>query len=393
MKILMIHSQLGAYGGGEIDFWSIVKEIQKTNEVAIFGFGEGQKKKDYYPFKEKKNTGLIFSLRDRFFYPALFFRLRRYIKTVAPDIIHMSSNDKYQSTVLLACAGVPTILTVRTYHLICYTTNACYNNFTRACRCVRGISLHCFTRGCISGIKFILLYAPLKVQFFFYRLIISRFIVPSKRLYSFLEARGVKNLEYTPHFTPVDIKEWKNQKKVDIIFVGRIYQYKGIFDLVNAFKLVKQEIRGVTLRIVGTGPDLPDLRRFAEKEGLTEDIQFAGRIPHEKISEEYANAKITVMPSLWAEQFGLVGVESMSCGTPVVAYDTGGISDWLIDGENGFLVKRNDIRGLSQKIIAILTEDGLRERFSENGLKYVADHFEKTKIISKIKQVYNSISK
>jgi glycosyltransferase involved in cell wall biosynthesis len=75
----------------------------------------------------------------------------------------------------------------------------------------------------------------------------------------------------------------------------------------------------------------------------------------------YARARLVVVPSMIPESFGLVGIEAMACARPVVAFDSGGIRDWLPDGDVGFLVPRGDLRTLAARIDLLLADDTLVE--------------------------------
>ena len=93
------------------------------------------------------------------------------------------------------------------------------------------------------------------------------------------------------------------------------------------------------------------------------------------------------MPSLWREQFGLVGIEALACGLPCVASDTGGIPEWLIDGENGYLVPPGDKEALAEKLTLVLSSNELRERFSEYGQRFVEDKYGASKYAANLLRV------
>ena len=72
--------------------------------------------------------------------------------------------------------------------------------------------------------------------------------------------------------------------------------------------------------------------------GLENNVTFIGHVDSSSIVNVFQSADITVVPSVWEEQFGMIGPESMACGTPVIGSDVGGIPEWLIDGKTGYLV-------------------------------------------------------
>ena len=102
-----------------------------------------------------------------------------------------------------------------------------------------------------------------------------------------------------------------------MLFVGRLVEAKGIRDAIDAWRRSGLEL---PLVAAGTGP----LRRQVEAEG----VEVLGWIDRRRLSATYRRAAVVVMPSRWQEPFGLVGLEALTLGTPVVAWDSGGVCEW-----------------------------------------------------------------
>jgi glycosyltransferase involved in cell wall biosynthesis len=100
---------------------------------------------------------------------------------------------------------------------------------------------------------------------------------------------------------------------------------------------------------------------------------------------------MVVIPSLIPEAFGLVGIEAMTFGKPVVAFDSGGIREWLIDGETGFLVKRGDIRGLGDRISQLLKEESLAREMGKKGKERVEKFYRKDIHLKKLLAIYEEV--
>jgi glycosyltransferase involved in cell wall biosynthesis len=114
------------------------------------------------------------------------------------------------------------------------------------------------------------------------------------------------------------------------------------------------------MKIAGCGNDEGLLRKMVSDLGLDSRVEFIGRVSELGTLYEWANT--TVMPCRWQEPFGLVGIESMSHARPVVAFDVGGISEWLRDGENGYLVRHGDVRALADTLDKLAgAEEALRK--------------------------------
>src|SRR6185436_12837217 len=94
--------------------------------------------------------------------------------------------------------------------------------------------------------------------------------------------------------------------------------------------------------ILGDGNHRAHCERLCRKLGLEDRVQFRGFILRHELKDFYLESSVFVVSSLWPEPFGLVGPEAMRYGLPVVAFDAGGIKEWLIDGQNGYLVPWKD---------------------------------------------------
>jgi glycosyltransferase involved in cell wall biosynthesis len=132
-----------------------------------------------------------------------------------------------------------------------------------------------------------------------------------------------------------------------MLFVGQVVRGKGLDLLLNAAALVQGDWR---LDVVGRGRQLEECRGLAVRLGIADRVNFAGWVPHQQLDDWYRRASFTVVPSRWPEPFGMIGLESMSRGRPVVAFDSGGIRDWLAHDEAGLLVPALDVPRLAEAL-------------------------------------------
>ncbi len=158
-------------------------------------------------------------------------------------------------------------------------------------------------------------------------------------------------------------RDWASASREPLIlFVGQIVRGKGVDLLLHALAEVKRECHCV---IVGAGPQMTECVALARKMGLGERVTFLGWVSHEKLGDYYARARVVAVPCRWAEPFGMVGVEAMWASRPVVAFATGGITDWLADGETGFAVPERDTQAFAQALDHILGDDTLCARMGQ----------------------------
>jgi D-inositol-3-phosphate glycosyltransferase len=168
-----------------------------------------------------------------------------------------------------------------------------------------------------------------------------------------------------------------------ILFVGRIQPLKGIDTLIRALALVKQRepalAQNVCVAIIGGDPN-PDaeieqaefkrLESLRVELGIGDVVTFLGAKDQDTLVYYYSAAAMVVMPSHY-ESFGMVALEAMACGTPIVASDVGGLSFSIEDGYNGYLVPGRNPQALADKIIVLLKYPILRDQLGEQARAWV----------------------
>ncbi|MEW6742804.1 MAG: glycosyltransferase family 4 protein [Planctomycetota bacterium] len=174
-----------------------------------------------------------------------------------------------------------------------------------------------------------------------------------------------------------------------ILFVGRLVRQKGLTDFLEA--LSRLGSRTWLARVVGEGEMLEEGRRAVERDRLGARVVFAGRASSTELAGHYQWSRFLVMPSLVPESFGLVGVESLSFGKPVVAYHAGGVTEWLQDGVTGFLVRRGEVGELAGRIARLLADEPLRERLGENGRRLVESRFTLEGHVNRLLEIYAGV--
>jgi D-inositol-3-phosphate glycosyltransferase len=141
-----------------------------------------------------------------------------------------------------------------------------------------------------------------------------------------------------------------------VLYVGRFDPIKGIDRLLEAMAYLKHLKRTRLVIIGGDDPGTPEyqnLKRLSGKFGIEESVHFVGRVEQNQLTPYYNAADALVVPSYY-ESFGLVGLESLACGTPVVATRVGAMEDILVDGKTGYVVAGATPRGLANSIEKII---------------------------------------
>jgi D-inositol-3-phosphate glycosyltransferase len=188
-----------------------------------------------------------------------------------------------------------------------------------------------------------------------------------------------------------------------VLFVGRIEQIKGIDVLLRALGLLffrRPDLRSdVCLLVVGGALDpqddapetekIQDLRRLVHDHRMEANVNFVGSLDQETLALYYAAADVCAVPSL-TESFGLVALEAMACGTPVVGTRVGGLQTLIEDGESGLLVPAGDYQALAEAIAQVLTDHRLRTHLA-HGARDRAEHFTWQGVGEKIVALYDSV--
>lgn len=192
-----------------------------------------------------------------------------------------------------------------------------------------------------------------------------------------------------PHFIN------KGQKK--ILFIGRLIAWKGTSILIRSLKKIYVKDPSILLFIVGDGPEKQSLENLANDLDITENVCFLGNLPRKELQLCYKNASVFVLPSIihknQTEGLGVVLLEAMASGVPVIGSNIGGIPDIIKDGVNGLLVPPGDPDALAAAIINILDNSDLSERFRDAGLKTINEKFSWDKISDQFIEIYQKLFK
>jgi D-inositol-3-phosphate glycosyltransferase len=183
-----------------------------------------------------------------------------------------------------------------------------------------------------------------------------------------------------------------------LLFVGRLQPLKGIDTLLQAAQVVRRHHARLQVLIVGGGVDARDereeselhrLRALAEQLRLALHVHFIRAQPQEVLARYYAAADIFVMPSHY-ESFGMVVLEAMACGTPVVASRVGGLTSTVVSGHTGFLVPEGDGPAFARAILRLLASPTLRDACAQASLRR-AQAFTWPCIVDRIGQLYGHL--
>ena len=177
---------------------------------------------------------------------------------------------------------------------------------------------------------------------------------------------GVDRDDFPPPAPEEEAGAWEGR----LLYVGRVEGRKGVETAVRALALLPPDH---TLEILGRGTEdsIAELRRVGSTAGAGDRVSF-GAVDREALRPRYLAADVLVFPSEWEEPFGLVPLEAMACGRPVVATATGGAAEFLLDGVNCLLFPSGDVEALAAAVRRLAADPKLRARLVDGGLRTAA---------------------
>jgi glycosyltransferase involved in cell wall biosynthesis len=391
MNLLFVHQNLGAHGGAEANILLTATELKsRGHKVALLhASSTGRSEAGWRAvFSE------CFQLPGKNVLPFVDSVLEEFV----PNVIYLHNLADLELIESLLLSGVPVARMVHDHAMYCMRGYK-YNYFTRAI-CTRPASLACVfpCLACVtknpdrSGlpVKWTS-YADKRKEIVLNRQC-QRLVVYSRYSRNELIGNGFDPVKIHIH---VPIRCWGAKGPVSsfsdrnlILFAGQIIRGKGVDLLLKALARIRTPFECL---ILGDGNHKSYCQKLCAKLGLNDRVQFRGFIPQEELQQYYLDASVFAVSSVWPEPFGMVGPEAMRYGLPVVAFDAGAIQEWLIDGENGFLVPWMDIDAFAARTEELLSNKSLARQMGRNGLERVNQQYDSVRQIDGLENLFREM--
>ena len=276
--------------------------------------------------------------------------IERTLKREKFDVLHLHNFGFPSILQILASPAAFNTLNILTFHAN-IKGNKFFKNFPTF--------LYFLNKICQWRIDGIIGVAPLILEYF------KHYEGPKKVI-----PNGINLDEFNPHVPK--LKKFSDGK-INILFLGRIEERKGLIYLLKAFKILAEKYSNLRLIIVGKGPLEQECKEYVRENNLKE-VVFEGQAPR-GVASYYKTADIFVSPAIFGESFGLVLLEAMACGTPIVAFANQGYKSFL-KGKVGerFLVKPKDYKELAKKIEILIKNPKLRKKIATKGISEVEEY-------------------
>ncbi len=387
MNILMvIYSPLGL-GGAEVSTLSLAEELQKRGHAVYIASTEGYPRITTLRFSKYRKIPL-YSIHNLYLKNFLTMTIRK--KKI--DIVH--AQDRLTSVPAILAAemcNIPCVVHFRDYWFAC-PKSSCLRKDFKECTACKIIDI---TKCSNTWYRI-----PWDVRKSLYlrkcRKILNRadakIAVSTAVKQKLKELRihdNIKVIHNGRHAPPRLKQSKKDGTEINIVFFGSFFETKGIRNIIQVMKNIVETNSNVRFTMVGDGPLYNEVQQFIRHYNLNQ-FSTLGKLRHEEVWEVYQSADIVVLPSIWAEPFSGVILETMFSGKPIVASNKGGMLDVISDGQTGFLVNPLDLRQWEQQIQTLIDSQELRENMGRNALVR-AKEFTPEKIAEQTELVYSDV--
>jgi glycosyltransferase involved in cell wall biosynthesis len=359
VKLLYVHETLGSLGGAEANVHITATELKQSGwDVGLL---------------YRRRSGRSEPAWDSLFSPHLFLGdPAAALATFQPDVIYVHKWDDLAGLEALLDSGIPAVRMVHDHDIYCLRSYKYHVLSRKICRrpaspfCVfpclaplkrqRGGKLPFSWQSYSAKLREIETDRRFSAHF-----VVTEYMRHELEINRFERAR-IEIFPPVPRPAPPLTSNFSERNL--LVYAGQIIRGKGVDVMLESLARVKHPFE---LIILGDGHHKPTCEKLTRKLGLQDRVRFAGFIPQDELRQYYAEASAVLIPSVWPEPIATVGLEVMRFGLPVIAFDAGGISDWLTDNENGRLIPWMDREAFAAAVDGILGDKSRAREMGENG--------------------------
>lgn len=215
-------------------------------------------------------------------------------------------------------------------------------------------------------------------------------IVPSNKIKGIFEHNNLLNGKWQVVDPWIDLNMFYPDKTVQrkpwqILFAGNFIPHKGINVLLKAWKLVNRRLPMANIVAIGDQRCINETTDLAKELDL-QNVSFINHLPQNQLRSMYNESALTIFPSIWEETIGLIWIESLACGTPVICSDVGSMKELLTKGGELF-EPRNHVE-LAEKIVDLLLSPSKRNVYAREGFEYVNSRFQPARAANDFANLY-----
>lgn len=396
MNILLCNQYFYRVGGSETMFFKLLNFLQNQGHKIITLGLISEKNiringvKSYFTKSYLQQKKIEIPL-NRIFNLHAYKLTKKIIKKEKPDMAHFYNTSLISPSPIIACIEnkLPVVKTFNDYEHLCPDSSK--TKWHKFCNNEMSF-LNCFTcdRRNINPSLSVIIYYNTFIKNFELEIFKKIHCVSICKIIqnALLQSKIRSELIYQSIDLPKKIPGIKFTG--NILYAGRLSKEKGVKYLIKSLNFVKKDFPKVKLLIAGEGPERIYLEKLVKNLKLENNVKFLGWLSKESLKKIYENIDFVVLPSIWQEPFGLTGLEAMSYGRPVIAFSVGGINEYVINNENGFLVDVFDIKSMAEKIKILLNDEKTLLKFSKESIKK-SKEFSDDVFFDKIKKLYSKV--
>lgn len=392
MKILIVNDYSTPTGGTEIYCLKLRSLLREAgHDARLFSSSVGNKNLRQADFECWGTNNKIINRFLQTFNPISSLKLKKVLKKFQPDVVHLNIFLSQLSPLILhVLKKVPVIYTAHWYKMICPKGTKLLPNQEQ---CSFKAGKACIQAECLP---FYLWWIDM-IQLWLislYKNNIDLLLANSKFTTKKFTQEGISTDTSLPYFVErSNILKYPTSERATVCFIGRLVPEKGLKVLIKAMNILLEKLPSARLLVVGDGPEKRSLERFSKDLKLSESIEFLGFVPNEELNDVLFRSHVLAIPSIWAEPFGIVGIEASARGLPVVATRGGGLEEIVENNSNGFLVNPGNAEELADKLYSILTDSELAQRMGKYGHEKAMRKFTKHKHLHDLTAIYESLAR
>lgn len=387
MKILYVHERFGALAGAEANAFITAQELRgRSHHVGILhGPGTG---------KNEDAWNGVFS--ERF---ALAgdnaARTREALTAFQPDAVYVHKMADLDVIQCLVDSGLPLVRMVHDHDIYCMRSYK-YHYFSRKI-CTRPASLYCVF-GCgacivknngggfpLKWVSYRAKKREIALNRRFHRMVVVTEYMRDELLQNGFDASRIEIHAPVPRMGDPSLRSTFSDRNL-ILYAGQIIRGKGVDVLLESLARVKSKFECV---ILGDGNHKSYCEALSRRLGLHDRVHFKGFIPQEELKSYYRECSVVALSSVWPEPIATIGLEVMRYALPVVAFDAGGIKDWLKDGFNGHLVPWMNRDAFAASLEDLLQNKARARQLGENGLRLVSARYDFSSYIAGLEAMFD----
>lgn len=370
-NILLINNLFSPTNGADLMVYQLYKELRARGYTAeIFAcnrqpyFEDDYKYQEFFPdafeLEEMNKWQKLRHLFQPMFNDQAYSKLKALYKVFRPDVVHLHGIQRYLSpSVIQATAeeNIPMVMTLHDSFYLCpaSTLMKAEQEYCGDYLCATDGPIHCIKNKCMRGspVKSIYNAAEFKLRSL-HKLYdqVDKLIAPSEAYRQILIQTGTDADRVSAIHNCIDKRFFDQPAPTEpgkyLLYVGRVVKEKGVDTLVKAM----EHIPDVQLKVVGSGPLLPELQRIVSERRLN-NVELCGFLRGDKLDDVYQNCLATVLPCNWLETFGLTVIESFAFGKPVIASALGALPELIDEGETGHLVPPGNETVLAEAMVKL----------------------------------------